>query len=238
MSAVGKFPAEVIRILGELNVDPGDGGLLTRALTHRSWVHERSRSKLTDNERLEFLGDAVVELAVSEYLYNAFPAAPEGDLARMRASVVKEGSLAACGRRLGLGDALRLGVGEAKSGGRTRDSLLADSYEAVIGAIYLDHGWEVARRVVLRSLAPEIESVATGESSLDAKSALQELLQAESGVTPQYRLLEAIGPDHNKAFVSEVVYGGERIGRGEGRSKKASEQAAAQDALDRLGKGI
>lgn len=229
-----ELPAELLRILGDLNVDHGDGGLLTRALTHRSWVHERVGAKNSDNERLEFLGDAVVELAVSQYLYEAFPDSPEGDLARMRAAIVREESLAACGRRLGLGDALRLGIGEAKSGGRARNSLLANAYEAVIGSIYLDHGWSVAHRAVLTTLAPELGAVASARSHVDAKSALQEFLQARSGTTPQYRLVKEKGPDHDKEFVSEVVHAGERIGLGEGRSKKAAEQAAAEDALRRM----
>lgn len=204
--------------------------LLARALTHSSYAHEEGREG-EDNERLEFLGDAVIQLAVTERLYQQFPDRPEGELAKMRASVVCADSLAEAARRLGLGEHLLLGRGEEQSGGRDRVSLLCDAFEAVAAALYLDRGWEAARAFILDSLADELARLARPKPELDPKSALQERLQAMSKRTPTYRLVSESGPDHDKVFVSEVVYDGRVLGRGSGRSKKESEQEAARKAL-------
>lgn len=204
--------------------------LLVQALTHSSYAHEEGREG-EDNERLEFLGDAVIQLAVTERLYRQFPDRPEGELAKMRASVVCAESLADAARRLSLGDYLLLGKGEEQSGGRDRTSLLCDAFEAVVAALYLDAGWEAASSFVLSALAPEFTRLGRPKAEVDPKSALQERLQAVSKTTPTYRLVSESGPDHNKVFVSEVIHEGRVLGRGIGRSKKESEQEAAREAL-------
>ena len=221
-------------MVDELGVPAEAEDLLRLALTHGSWSHESAGDE-PDNERLEFLGDAVVGLAVSEYLYRRFPALAEGDLARMRAAVVREGSLAAAARRLELGDALRMGHGAERGGARERSSVLADAYEALMGALYLACGWARAKQAVLASLAPELEDVTSSRAPVDAKTALQELLQARKGAAPLYRLVDVSGPAHRRSFTSEVLFEGEVLGSGSGKSKKASEQAAAAAALRRLG---
>lgn len=233
-----ELPSGLKRILDELGIDLGMGELLQRALTHASWAHEQADPAAADNERLEFLGDAVVGLAVSEHLFTRFPDLSEGDLARMRAAVVKEGSLAAAARRLGLGEALRMGRGAERTGGRQRDSVLADAFEAVMGGVYLTCGWKAAQRVVLAALGPELNDVARTRAPADAKSALQELLQAQAGGLPSYRVVLESGPPHEKRFEAEVLFQGKVLGRGSGRSKRAAEQAAAAEALQRLGEGL
>lgn len=203
--------------------------LLTEALTHRSFVNESDAR--THNERLEFLGDAVLDLVVSEALMERFPDAREGPLSRMRSHLVSEQGLAPVAERLGIGPALRLGRGEELSGGRTKPSVLADALEAVVAAIYLDGGFQAARDAVLRWLdLPDERILAAG----DAKSALQQRLQSELGATPEYRLVQQVGPDHEKTFVSEVYIRGERLAAGVGRSKKEAEQRAASRALECL----
>ncbi|MBO2520275.1 MAG: ribonuclease III [Firmicutes bacterium] len=207
-----------------------DESLLERALTHSSYAHEEGRAR-EDNERLEFMGDAVVQLAVTERLYQQFPDRREGELAKMRASVVCAESLAEAARRLCLGEHLLLGKGEEQSGGRERVSVLGDAFEAVAAALYLDSGWDAARKFVLSALAPELAGLDRPKAEVDPKSALQERLQALSKKTPTYRLVSESGPDHDKVFVSEVLYEGKVLGRGTGRSKKESEQEAARQAL-------
>lgn len=228
------LPAELMQRLNTLDVHLNDTGLLELALTHKSWAHERSKRSLQHNERLEFLGDAILELIISEHLYTHHPHAPEGDLARMRAAIVCETSLARAARRLGIGRALRLGVGEDRTGGRQRPSLLANAYEALVGAVYLGSGWDSAQRLVLHTLEPEIMRSARVQGPTDAKSTLQELVQKKGGQTPVYRLVDAKGPDHQKSFTSQVLINGDVFGEGKGTSKRASEQAAARQALRRL----
>ena len=208
-------------------------GLLLQALTHTSYAHEDGRQGV-DNERLEFMGDAVVQMVITEHLYELFPESPEGDLARMRAAVVKAESLAQAARRMDLGAHLLLGRGEGRSGGRDRTSLLSDAFEAITAAVYLDSGWEAARSFVLKALEVELSSLNQPRKTIDPKSALQERLQATSKQTPHYQLVSESGPDHEKRFVSEVLHEGKVLGRGVGQSKKASEQAAAAEALKRL----
>lgn len=199
--------------------------LLEQALTHRSYVNESPAE--ADNERLEFLGDAVLDLIVSEALMERFPSAKEGRLSQLRAYVVSEGGLAQAAERMGLGPALRLGRGEELSGGRSKPSLLADAMEAVVAAVYLDGGFEAARQVVWRLLELPDEQVHAG----DAKSTLQQRIQADHRATPEYRLVQEVGPDHDKTFVVEVHLQGERLGAGVGRTKKEAEQRAAAQVL-------
>jgi ribonuclease III len=204
--------------------------LLDTALTHRSLT---VASTGRNNEKLEFLGDAVLDLAVSDLLMQQFPRSQEGDLSKLRASLVNARVLANKARALGLGQALKLGKGEEKSGGRDKESILAAGFEALIGAIYLDRGFVAARRVLARQFASDLKSrAATGVE--DCKTRLQEITQRTFKATPTYTLVRETGPDHAKNFVSQISIGGRTLGRGEGKSKKSAEQAAAMEALRAL----
>lgn len=206
-----------------------DVALLHDALTHRSFVNERPDLARCDNERMEFLGDAILGVAASALLWRQYPGAREGELTRRRADLVCEGSLAAIARALALGEVLRLGKGEEKSGGREKPRLLASALEALIAAVYLDAGEQEAISVARALLAPYVDSIQPGES--DYKSRLQELLQARAKSPPIYALLGTEGPDHDRVFHVEVRLGERRLGRGSGRSKLGAEQLAAKHAL-------
>ncbi|HEX8580681.1 MAG TPA: ribonuclease III [Acidimicrobiales bacterium] len=214
--------------LGRPFVDPD---LLARALTHRSWCAEHAG--FASNERLEFLGDAVLGLVVTDYVFNAYPDLPEGELAKVRASVVSAAALADIAIALRLGEALLLGKGEAASGGREKPSILADAMEAVIGAVYLDGGWAAARQLVLDLLGERITEASAGPGGQDYKTRLQELAARRMEVVPRYRV-DDDGPDHAKRFYATVQLAGQEWGTGEGRSKKQAEQAAARSAWERL----
>lgn len=218
----------------KLGIEINDADLWLKALTHRSFAHESKQSG-EDNERLEFLGDAVIELAVTEHLYDVFPNVSEGEMALMRTSVVRAESLADAARRLSLGDYLRLGKGEDESGGRERSSLLSDAFEAVVAVMYIEHGWRVAQLSILKVLEPELLRLRNKQTPLDPKSKLQESLQANFKQTPSYRLLKRLGPDHDARFEVEVVFQGKTLGRGFGSSMRNAEQDAARQALKRLG---
>ncbi|MFN8543454.1 MAG: ribonuclease III [Candidatus Binatia bacterium] len=198
---------------------------LAEALTHRSVGGDTP-----NNEKLEFLGDAVLALAVSDLLMTRFPDAREGDLSKMRAALVNAEVLAGKARRLGLGSWLELGRGEKKSGGRDKESILASGYEALLGAIYLDAGYEPARAVVVEQFAADVTNEAAA-GLRDYKTRLQEMTQRLFKETPVYTLVEETGPDHAKQFVAELTIAGRVYARGEGRSKKTAEQAAAMEAL-------
>jgi len=219
---------EVRRLAEAIDYRFDDTSHLDEALTHRSHVNEARARGLRDNERLEFLGDAVLDLIVSEALMDRWPDAKEGELSKMRARMVSEVALARVADRIRLGPALRLGRGEEMSGGRAKASLLADAFEALVAAIYLDGGYEAARRVVLRWIDfPE-------RNDVDAKSELQHRLQGALKMTPRYQLVEELGPSHDKTFVVEVALENEVLGRGIGRTKKEAEQRAAANVLVRL----
>ena len=223
---------ELLALAQRLGVTFHDIGLLHTALVHTSYANE-AQGRVAHNERLEFLGDAVLELASSTYLYTHFPRLPEGELTKTRASIVCSAALAKIAARLGLGEYLLLGHGEEMSGGRARTTNLEDAFEAVLGAIYLDQGWEAARDFALRQLAPEFDQVRHGENLQDYKTLLQELVQKTPGSTIAYELLEATGPDHAKHYRYAVVINGKTCGEGEGSSKKEAEQQAARMALAR-----
>jgi ribonuclease-3 len=206
-----------------------DFALLALALVHRS---ARGRAG-QNNEKLEFLGDAVLDLAISDLLMERFPNADEGELSKRRAALVNAGVLAAKAFAVDVGADLRLGKGEEKSGGRSKPSILAAAYEAIIGAVYLDGGFAAARDLVARHFAAEL-SPGTRDSPIDHKSRLQEVTQRLFHATPAYGLVAASGPDHARAFVVELRVGGKLYGRGEGRSKKEAEQRAALAALAEL----
>ena len=200
-------------------------------MAHRSWCAETPGSQ--SNERLEFLGDAVLGLVVTDHIYRRYPDLPEGELAKVRASVVNTGALGEVALELGLGEALLLGKGEDASGGRLKPSILADAMEAVIGATYLDGGWGPAADLVLRLLGDRIVEAAAGPGGQDYKTRLQELAARSFDSLPRYRVVDE-GPDHAKHFYAVVEIGGEERGRGEGRSKKQAEQAAARVAYEAL----
>ncbi|HUR76755.1 MAG TPA: ribonuclease III [Acidimicrobiales bacterium] len=206
-------------------------GALEAALAHRSWCAENEGT--ASNERLEFLGDSVLGLVVTDHIYRTYPELPEGELAKVRSSVVNAQALAETALSLDLGAAVRLGKGEDASGGREKPSILSDALEAVIGAIYLDGGWEAASEFVMRMLGPLIEEAAAGPGGQDYKTRLQELAAQHYPDLPRY-LVEDEGPDHAKTFYAKVFIGPDEQGEGRGRSKKQAEQAAARDAWESL----
>lgn len=204
--------------------------LLDTALTHTSYANEKER-QIPDNERLEFLGDAVLELSSSTYLYKNFTELSEGELTKTRASIVCQDTLARLARKLHLGDLLLLGRGEDANGGRERDSTLEDTFEAIIGAIYLDQGFAVAQDYVVRQLAAEFESARDGSNRRDYKTVLQEIIQQNPLQTITYVELSTSGPDHMRTFEFAVNIDGKIYGKGVGRSKKIAEQMAAKETL-------
>ena len=208
-----------------------DEGLLKHAMTHSSYVNEKRLKKTDCNERLEFLGDAVLELVSSEYLFFENPKMPEGELTKLRASMVCEKALAFCARDLDLGDFLLLGKGEDATGGRKRDSITSDALEALIGAIYLDGGFANAKEFILNHVLNDLEGK---RLFYDSKTILQELVQGNSEKRICYELVGEVGPDHNKSFKVEVRIGDTTYGQGIGRTKKAAEQEAAYQAILKL----
>ncbi len=208
--------------------------LLACALAHRSWCAETPGT--TSNERLEFLGDAVLGLVVTDHLYRTYPDLPEGELAKVRASLVNAGALAELAEELRLGETLLLGKGEESSGGRHKPSILADAMEAVIGALYLDGGWEATASTVMDLLGERIAEAAAGPGGQDYKTRLQELAAREFDEVPKYEL-KGDGPDHAKHFTATVYLRGKALGTGQGRSKKQAEQGAARMAWQTLSAG-
>jgi len=214
-----------------LGVSFAEPDIREMALTHRSYAFEQGTE--TTNERLEFLGDSVLGLVVTDMSYVAYPDMPEGSLAKLRAAIVNMSALADVARSLGLGDLVLLGRGEELSGGRDKASILADALEAVFGAVYLDRGLDVARELIERLFRPRMEAYVRGEGERDYKTILQELASQELRAMPEYRLEER-GPDHEKEFTATVYLAGEAHGSGTGRSKKEAEQQAAREAYARI----
>jgi len=211
-----------------------DRALALAALTHKSYVNEHREEGLSDNERLEFLGDAVLDLAVSQLLMDRFPQAREGELSKIRAALVDEPALAQQGRALGLGALLRLGRGEVLTGGREKASLLADALEALVAVMYLGGGMEPVLHFLSGTLAEAFQSASAGTLDRDYKTQIQEAAQSRLRAAPRYRVVAQTGPDHEKVFEVELELRGEIMGRGSGRSKKDAEQVAARQALERL----
>ena len=224
-------------LLDRIEVEPHDLQLYRQAMTHSSFLNERGLPAWEGNERQEFLGDAVVGLVVTETLYRLYPRKKEGALSKIKSVVVSRAVLAKRAKELGLARPLKLGVGESKSGGKSRHSILAAVFESFVGALYLDRGYDAARRFCLDQLAETIEELGRGEGAQDDKSRLQELVQQKTGSIPRYRVVRSEGPDHNKWFAVEVSLKGRALGSGEGASKKAAEQAAARVVLDSLDRG-
>jgi ribonuclease-3 len=224
----------VARLAERVRAPLADRARALVAITHKSWVNEHRGEGAEDNERLEFLGDAVIDLLVSEYLMSHFPLAREGDLSKLRAAVVDEPGLAAMGRALQLGELLRLGRGEELTGGREKASVVADAMEAVIAAVFLDGGLAAVHRLIDPFLEEAYARAASGSLDRDFKTQLQEQAQARFRTSPRYRVVAEVGPDHSKTFEIEVELRGEVLGRGSGRSKKDAEQGAARVAVEAL----
>jgi ribonuclease III len=222
----------VVTLQERLGVEQLHPDLGLAALTHKSYCNEHRGDLVVDNERLEFLGDAVVDLLVSHRLMEKFPAADEGELSKLRALIVNEDALARVARELRVGELLRMGRGEELTGGRDKSSVLADALEAIIAAVYLTQGLAGAMMVVDRHFAEALAGVAEGRSGDDYKTRLQELMQSQGRVAPRYRVVAEDGPDHAKTFEVEVSVGGELFGRAVGRNKKEAEQAAARKTLE------
>jgi ribonuclease III len=217
-----------------LGIAVDDGGIIEQALVHSSWLHEHPDAAPGHNERLELLGDAVVNLAISDALFAAYPADDEGLLSARRAAIVSTVGLARLAHRIDLGTLLLLGEGEAKRGGRRRPSLLASAFEALAGALYLDAGWEPTRDWLVDLAGPEIAMDPTGSALKSPKSRLQEFTQRRTASRPEYSVVDASGPDHEKLFRVEVVVEGRLLGTGEGPSRRVAETAAAVHALEEL----
>ncbi|MCL4262882.1 MAG: ribonuclease III [Anaerolineae bacterium] len=225
---------ELVLLEEKLGVQFNDYSLLTRALTHRSFLNERPEASLEDNERLEFLGDAVLDFVVGAYLYHHYPEMDEGELTSLRAALVQAKSLAAFARELDLGHFLRLGYGEAENGGRERIPILCATFEAVIGAVYLDQGLAPVEKLVARFISPALVEIIASSLHKDAKSEFQVWAQARYNITPRYDVVETSGPDHAKMFTVVVRVGDAVWGQGDGRSKQSAAQEAAIQAMAKV----
>lgn len=224
---------DLLPLESRLGVSFDNKDLLLQALVHRSYLNENPSFRLGHNERLEFLGDAVLELAITEALYNQFPEKPEGELTSLRAALVNSRMLSDIATKLGINDFLFLSRGEAKdSQGRARQFLLANAFEAIIGALYLDRGIDTARVFVTRTVLSRLEEVIQQKLYKDPKSLFQEEAQERVGITPTYEVLREWGPDHDKHFVVGVYLGDELVAEGEGQSKQTAQEAAARTALE------
>jgi ribonuclease-3 len=215
-----------------------DKSLLQRALTHRSYLNENPNLPWLDNERLEFLGDSILGFITAEYLYHRFPEMTEGDLTSLRAALVRGQTLAEFARDLGLGPQLLISRGEEAAGGRGRTALLAATFEALVGALYLDQGLDAVRRVILQLMEPKTQSIFKERLDRNAKSLLQELSQGRLRLTPLYRTVSASGPDHAREFTVEVLLSDRVYGIGHGPNKQTAEQEAAQIAINELGRQL
>lgn len=211
--------------------------LLQVALTHRSYLNEH-RDEPEHNERLEFLGDAVLELIVSDYLYKTYPKRAEGDLTSFRSAIVRTESLATASRELGYGEYLRMAKGEEESGGKDKDYLLANTFEAVLGAIYLDQGYKECVKLVTRILITKVQDIVENRLDIDSKTKIQEVAQANYQITPTYEVIEENGPDHDKEFVVVIKLEDKIIGKGKGSSKQKAEEAAATNGLEYIEKSL
>ncbi len=223
---------ELERIQTTLGFQFNDQSLLLRALTHRSYLNEHPDMVLEDNQRLEFLGDAVLDFVTGAWLYHHFPEYQEGRLTSLRSALVRTPTLAQFARQINLGAHLRLGKGEEESGGHERAANLCDAFEALVGALYLDGGLQVVEKLIHTLLSNETEHILAAELDRDSKSRFQEWSQAELATTPRYRTIKATGPDHARIFTVAVHVGEEIYGEGQGRSKQAAAQAAAETALE------
>lgn len=232
------FPEDEIQLIEKLEDRLGyifkDVHLLKRSLSHKSYVNERRLDPLDHNERLEFLGDAVLELGISDLLMRYFPESREGEMSKVRASIVNETALSEVARQLGLGEFLFLGKGEDLCDGRQKNSLLADAVEAILGAIYQESGFERTFEIVRTIFLPLVQKATQEDINRDYKTRLQEEVQTALKLAPQYRLVSESGPDHDKTFEIHLYISGKKVGTGSGKSKKQAEQNAAMDSLEKL----
>lgn len=214
-----------------------DRVILTQAFIHRSYINENPKSGLEHNERLEFLGDAVIELIVTDYLYRTYPTHHEGDLTAYRSALVNAVIMGEVATALGMNDYLLLSKGEAKDMGRARQTILANTYESFVGALYLDQGYDVCVKFISDSLLPRLTHIIASKAWKDAKSQIQEEAQERLGVTPSYKVIGEVGPDHDKHFTIGIFFGDKKIAEGKGKSKQEGQQNAAQAALEKKGWG-
>ena len=212
-----------------------DRTILERAFTHRSFINENPKSGLEHNERYEFLGDAVLELVITDYLFRQYPNHSEGELTAYRSALVNAVVIGEVARDLGMNDYLLLSKGEAKDNGRARQTILANTYESFVGALYLDQGYEPCKLFITRTLVPKLQEIIANKAWKDAKSLVQEEAQERVGVTPSYRVVGESGPDHDKYFTIGIFFGDKKIAEGKGRSKQEGEQKAALAALEAKG---
>lgn len=223
-------------IIKKIGIEFKNKSLLKMAFTHRSYLNENRGKGLENNERLEFLGDAVLELIISTYLYEKHPQKTEGDLTSIRAAIVRTESLAEETRRIGLGQYLKMSKGEEDSGGKDKEYLLANLYEATLGAIYLEHGYEVCKDFVSRTLLLKIDKIISQKLFIDPKTKIQEIMQSKFKLTPTYEILKEDGPDHDKVFTVGLYKGTEILSEGNGQSKQKAEEDAAKNAIDKIEK--
>lgn len=227
---------ELTAFANKIGIEFNDLDKFKTALTHRSYLNEIDDSDQRHNERLEFLGDAVLELIVSEYLFETYSDRPEGELTSFRAATVKTESLAAASREMGVGDHLMMSKGEESTGGRDKDYLLANAFEAILGSIYVDQGYQKCKEFVVRWLLHKIDNIVENRLDIDAKTKFQELAQSLFRSTPIYKVLNEEGPDHEKIFTMAVVVDGQVFGEGVGTSKQKAEEQAAAHAIQQLHK--
>lgn len=225
---------DLVALQETLGVSFSELSLLEQAMVHSSYINENPGFALTSNERLEFLGDAILDFIIAEKLYQDFPDLTEGEMTKLRSVLVCRDTLASIGRAIRLGDYFYLGKGEEASGGRDKSANLAGAMETVVAAVFLDKGLAITRDFVLKLLNEELQKMIRQEAGVDYKSQLQEFIQSRDRSAPTYRLVEAIGPDHDKRFTVEVVAGDTVLGRGSGKSKKMAETEAARLALEQL----
>ncbi len=231
MSEDRNIEADLTKLQALLGVEFKDRQVLLSAITHRSYLNEHREATQEHNERLEFLGDAVLELVVTDFLYNKYPDKPEGELTAVRAALVNTVSLSESSTKLGVNDYLLMSKGEAKDTGRARNYILANAFEALIGSLYVDLGYEVAKDFIASHLFEKTEKIVEKQLWQDPKSRFQELAQEHASVTPTYETLNQVGPDHDRVFTVGVYLGKEEVARGQGRAKQEAEQAAAEAAI-------
>ena len=232
MSEARNIEADLLKLEGILDVSFTDKNFLLSAITHRSYLNEHREATQEHNERLEFLGDAVLELVVTDFLYKKYPEKPEGELTAVRAALVNTISLSEASTQLGVNDFLLMSKGEAKDTGRARNYILANAFEALIGAIYMDKGYEKAKDFIGNNLFHKTEKIVEKRLWQDPKSRFQELAQENVSVTPTYETLNQVGPDHDRVFTVGVYLGKDKVAEGQGRAKQEAEQAAAEKAIE------
>jgi len=232
MSEERDIKADLAKLEGILSVTFDDKEHLLSAITHRSYLNEHREATQDHNERLEFLGDAVLELVATDYLFTKYPDKPEGDLTAIRAALVNTVSLSESSTALGVNDYLLMSKGEAKDTGRARNYILANAFEALIGALYMDKGYDVAKQFIANQLFPKTDQIVEKRLWQDAKSRFQELAQEHVSITPTYETLNQVGPDHDRVFTVGVFLGKDKVAEGNGQAKQEAEQAAAEAAIE------